>query len=169
MSLAQPKTCLVETTDILTAPQLQAVMVTYCQRKHTSRSPIPLKQEKIMKDSSVRVFISPSRQKHIPHQWREKSNEIVISTNVDDQRMSLSFPLMFFFNTFWFLLSTIISFLVFPPSICHLWRWRNDTKTSNHIFYVITFHLIISSSIFSSPLRTVRRETFLICFLNWYG
>lgn len=128
-----------------------------------------IETREIIKHSSVRVFIFfPSRHEHTSHQWREKSNEIVISTNVDDQRMCpFFFPFLIFF---WTLLSTIISFPVFLPSICHLWRWRNDTKTSNHILYVITFHLIISSSIFFFGLQKEKRFLFVFSSVdtaNW--
>lgn len=163
MSRAQPKICLDETTDILTAPQLQRLWW------HIAKESTLRVSNSIETRENNERFICPCVHFSEPPKTHSPSMK-------GKNRMRLSYPrtsminacpslfLWCFFNTFWFLFSTIISFLVFPPSICHLWRWRNDTKTSNHIFYVITFHLIISSSIFYPPLRTVRRETFSYLF-----
>lgn len=76
-------------------------MVTDYRRKHIFESPISLKPEKIIKDSSVRVFIFPNRHKHVPHQWREK---IEWDCHIHERRWSTHVPFapFFFFYTFWF-------------------------------------------------------------------
>lgn len=109
-------------------------------------SPISLKQEKIIKDSSVHFSWPPqTRPPSMRGKERKKSNEIVRSTNVDDQRMSL-----LRFNTFWFhyhfffcLFSTVhLSFMEMAE------RHKNFESyflrhyvSSNHFFQVFSFFL----------------------------
>lgn len=84
-----------------------AVIVTYCQEKtHFGVSNSILKQEQNNERFICPcVHFSKPPQTHSPSmKGRKKSNEIVISTNVHDQRMSL-FSLIFFcfLILFWFL------------------------------------------------------------------
>lgn len=123
-----------------------------------------IETREIIKDSSVRMFIFLGRHKHIPHQWREKSNEIVISTNVDDQRMSLScdFFLIFLIPPF--------DYHFFPSfSTVHLSFMKMAKRHKNFESHFLR-HYVSSNHFFLYffPSNYKKRNISYLFFLRWY-
>lgn len=171
MSRTQPKKCASAKQQILWSHLSSSGYGDRLPKKTQLPVSNSLKPEKIIKDSSVVRVCSFFEAATNTFPINEGKNRMRLSYPRTSMINACPFSFDVFFVFFPLILfdSTIISFLVFPPSICHLWRWWNDTKTSNHIFYVITFHLIIFPLFPPSPplFRTARREAVSYLFPQW--
>lgn len=167
LSWEQPKICLVETTDIITAPQLQQLWW-HIEKENTLRvSNFIETRENNKRFICPCVHFSKPPQTH-PHQWREK-NRMRLSYPRTSMINACPFSFDVFFNTFWFLLTYYHFFSDF--STVHLSFMEMAKRHKNFESYFLR-HYISSNHFFLCffPLRTARRETFsYLFFLNWYG